>query len=404
MANFLTILSGGLNLLIVALFLSVGNLTEHRLPPRWQQGLRGALFVLAGVGALMFPVYADGDALLDQRAAILATAAVFGGAAITMATGAAMLACRVFVGGSAMPAGLFVIIATVVSCVPLVSWWRRRYGAQQDLARLILLTGIAAGLCSVLALLLVPPAATGWKLFLQEGPGYFLVQLASACLLGFLLKMQAERQQSVQQIAQQNSALRATLEQAIGALSTAMAYRDPGEASHQSRIVGLVERIGVELGIDGERLEGLKLAAMVHDIGKVQVPAEILKRPRKLSDEEFALVRMHAEYGYQILKDVRFPWPLAEIVRQHHENYDGGGYPAGLAGEDILLEARILRVADSMETMLSHRPFRHACSLDFALASLESGKGACYDPQVVDACVRIFRENRFSFNPPCKAA
>jgi HD-GYP domain-containing protein (c-di-GMP phosphodiesterase class II) len=141
------------------------------------------------------------------------------------------------------------------------------------------------------------------------------------------------------------------------------------------------------------------LAALVHDIGKMQLPAEILMRPRKLSAEEFALVQLHAENGYQILKDVQFPWPLAEVVRQHHEDFDGGGYPNGLSGEQILLEARILRVADSMEAMLSHRPFRRAYGLDYAIASLEANIGKLYDAQVADACIRLFREKNFSFMP-----
>ncbi len=153
-----------------------------------------------------------------------------------------------------------------------------------------------------------------------------------------------------------------------------------------------------------DRLEGLRLAALVHDIGKLQLPAEILMRPRKLTEEEFELVRQHPDSGYQILKDVRCPWPLAEIVRQHHEDVNGGGYPRGLTGGQILLEARILRVADSMEAMLSHQPFRRACDLDYAIASLEEAKDRCYDAQVVDACIRLFRSGKFVFATAGKAA
>jgi len=170
------------------------------------------------------------------------------------------------------------------------------------------------------------------------------------------------------------------------------------------RAAELAAAIGAELGFDEARIEGLKLAALVHDIGKIQVPAEILMRPRNLSNEEFGLVQLHAENGYQILKDVAFPWPLAEIVHQHHENFDGGGYPRGLAGEQILLEARIVRVVDSVESMLTHQPYRRAYDVEHAVASLQSGKNTLYDPNVVDVCLRIFRNRQFDFSPYQKAA
>jgi HD-GYP domain-containing protein (c-di-GMP phosphodiesterase class II) len=144
-------------------------------------------------------------------------------------------------------------------------------------------------------------------------------------------------------------------------------------------------------------VRGIELAASVHDLGKINVPAEILAKPGKLSDIELLLIRVHAQAGYEILKDIRFPWPIADIVRQHHERLDGSGYPQGLKGDAILPEARIMAVADVMETMASHRPYRAALGVDAALKEIERGRGTLYDPAAVDACLRLFRDKRFSF-------
>lgn len=405
MANFLAILSGGgVILLIVALFLAAGNLAGAYLSARHQHLLRNVLFVLTGVAVLRFPLYVNGDVLLDQRGAILAVAALFGGGPALAATAAAMLGYRAYIGGSAMLAGFFNIAFTFLACGALIYWWRRRSGTRAVSSGMIVAAGATAGVCSALTMLLVPPATAAWALFQREAAALFLVQVVSTCLFGFLLKLHVERQQSSEELKQKNIALRNALEQAIGALSTAMMHRDPGVAGHEKRVAELAAAIGAELGLKGERLEGLKLAALIHDIGKIQLPAEILMRPRKLSEEEFELVQLHAENGYQILKNVAFPWPLAEIVRQHHEDFDGGGYPRGLTGEQILLEARILRVADSMEAMLSHRPFRRAYDFDYAVASLEAGKKTAYDPHVVEACLRLFRDRKFHLAPYPKAA
>ena len=403
MANFLAILSGGgVILLIVALFLAAGNLASAYLSARQRHLFRNALFVLTGLAVLMFPLHVNGDVLLDQRYAILAVAAIFGGGPALAATAAAMLAYRAYIGGSAMLAGLLGIIFTFLACGTLTYWWRRRTGTQAVSIGLIVVAGVTAGVCAAVTLLFVPPAP--WALFQSEAASMFLVQVVSTCLFGFLLKLHVERQHSSEELKQKNRALRRTLEQAIGALSMAMMHRDPGVAGHEKRVAELAAAVGAELGFEGEHLAGLTLAALVHDIGKIQLPAEILLRPRKLSDEEFRLVQLHAENGHQILKDVEFPWPLAEIIRQHHENFDGSGYPRGLAGEQILLEARIIRVADSMEAMLSHRPFRRAYDFEYAAASLQGGENILYDPQVVDACLRLFRERRFNLPSYQKAA
>jgi HD-GYP domain-containing protein (c-di-GMP phosphodiesterase class II) len=152
------------------------------------------------------------------------------------------------------------------------------------------------------------------------------------------------------------------------------------------------------MGLDGHRLEGLRVAGLLHDVGKVSIPAEILNKPTGLTPIEMGLVQTHAEMGHAILREIDFPWPIAPAILQHHERMDGSGYPAGLRGEEILLEARILAVADSVEAMASHRPYRAAVGLEAALRDIENGGGTRYDQEVVSACLRVFTEDGFSFD------
>ena len=144
-----------------------------------------------------------------------------------------------------------------------------------------------------------------------------------------------------------------------------------------------------------EKIDGIRMAGSIHDIGKLSIPAEILSKPTKLSEIEFSLIKEHARQGYEILKDVESPWPLAEIVHQHHERMDGSGYPRNLKGDEILIEARILAVADVVEAMASHRPYRPALGIDAALNEIEKNRGILYDNTVADACLRLFREKGF---------
>jgi PAS domain S-box-containing protein/putative nucleotidyltransferase with HDIG domain len=188
------------------------------------------------------------------------------------------------------------------------------------------------------------------------------------------------------------------LDETVHSLSSAVEKRDPYTAGHQQRVAQLARALAGELrGGMGDRVKGIWTSAILHDIGKLYVPAEILTRPGHLSAIEVELVKTHAEVGYQILKDIEFQWPVATIVRQHHERLDGSGYPAGLKGDDILFEARILGVADVVESMSSHRPYRPGKGKEAALEEIRSGRGTAYDPSVVDACLTLFR-NGFEFS------
>lgn len=189
--------------------------------------------------------------------------------------------------------------------------------------------------------------------------------------------------------------LEKSMEDALMAISSTLEYRDPYTAGHQKNVADLAVIIGRELGLDESRIHGLYLAAVVHDIGKIQLPTEILVKPTKLSPQEFRLIQTHPEVGYNILSKIDFPWPLAEIIRQHHEYLDGSGYPRGLKADEILLESKILTVADIVESMSSDRPYRPALGLETSIAQINSMRGTKLDESVVDACIAVLKRDEF---------
>lgn len=191
--------------------------------------------------------------------------------------------------------------------------------------------------------------------------------------------------------------LRMALGGIIRTLSAAVEMRDPYTAGHQRRVTNLARCIAQRMGLSRDQIEAIRFAGMVHDVGKISLPAEILSKPSRLSDLEFNLIKTHPQAAYSILREIEFPWPIAQIVLQHHERMDGSGYPNGLTGEEILVEARVLAVADVVEAMASHRPYRPSLSLEDALREISSRSGTLYDPRVVEACLKVFSEERFNF-------
>jgi PAS domain S-box-containing protein/putative nucleotidyltransferase with HDIG domain len=194
---------------------------------------------------------------------------------------------------------------------------------------------------------------------------------------------------------QHKRALRA-MEQTIEALASTVELRDPYTAGHQRRVMRVACAIAQELGMSEGQMDGLRIAAAVHDIGKVLVPAEILSKPGELTDIEYQMIRQHAEAGFNILKNVEFPWPVAQIVRQHHERLDGSGYPLGLTSDAILPEAKVLAVADVVDAMTMRRPYREKRGMDAAISEIEAGKGKLYDPAAVNACATLAKQGRLN--------
>jgi len=181
----------------------------------------------------------------------------------------------------------------------------------------------------------------------------------------------------------------------VGVATTLSEMRDPYTAGHERRVAEIAVAIGREFGFDDRRLEGLRVAGYLHDVGKMTIPSEILSKPGRLSAIEFQLIQGHAKASYDVLKDVEFPWPVAQVVLQHHERMDGSGYPLGLKGEEICIEARIIAVADVIEAMASHRPYRPSLGIGAALAEIQAHRDTWFDAKVVDAAIRLVREKGY---------
>ncbi|MCG2758176.1 MAG: response regulator [Desulfobacteraceae bacterium] len=200
-----------------------------------------------------------------------------------------------------------------------------------------------------------------------------------------------------QEVEERTAELRKTLRGVIYALTMTVEYRDPYTAGHQQRVSDLSRAMAKEMGFSKDKIMGIRMAGVLHDIGKIAIPAEILSKPGRLSKTEFELIKNHSQVGYDILKSIQFPWPLSQIVLQHHERMDGSGYPNGLLGKEMLIESSILGIADVVEAMASHRPYRAALGIDKALEEISINKGKFYDVEVVNACLKVFKDKKFKF-------
>jgi len=215
--------------------------------------------------------------------------------------------------------------------------------------------------------------------------------------LNFITDVTA-RKKAEDELRQALDTVNMTLDGTINALALMSELRDPYTAGHQRMVAEVSVAIAEEMQLSKDQIKGLRVAGLLHDVGKMYVPAEILSKPGKLTELEMGIVRTHAEASYEIVRTIIFPWPVGTIVRQHHERMNGSGYPLGLKEEDILLESRILAVADVVEAMVSHRPYRPALGLDMALEEIMRGRGTLFDARTVDACMTLFREKGYRFS------
>ncbi|PLA74458.1 hypothetical protein CYQ88_06130 [Hydrogenovibrio sp. SC-1] len=211
------------------------------------------------------------------------------------------------------------------------------------------------------------------------------------------LRVRSERDKAMEQNAQHFKQMHDSLVGTVDAIARAVEARDPYTAGHQRRVASLSCAIAKRMGLDDDQIEGIHMGATIHDIGKIQVPAELLVKPTKLTAIEYMMIQNHAQVGYDILKDIHFPWPVAAIAYQHHERIDGSGYPQGLKGDEICLEARIVAVADVVEAMASHRPYKTALGIEVALDEIKQNRGSLYATDAVDACLKVFSEDGFEF-------
>lgn len=192
--------------------------------------------------------------------------------------------------------------------------------------------------------------------------------------------------------------LRKTLGTMIEAMAVTVEARDPYTAGHQRRVADLARSIATEMSLSSDQIDGLRMASVIHDIGKISVPSEILSKPTRLTEIEFALIKCHPQIGYDILKDIQFSSPVARIVLEHHERMDGSGYPNQLTRGNLLIESRILAIADVVEAMASHRPYRPGLGIKIALSEIKKGRGSLFESDAVDACIRLFNDKGYKFN------
>lgn len=212
-----------------------------------------------------------------------------------------------------------------------------------------------------------------------------------------LIKEIKIREKVEKELLSTNVKLNKLLNDTVSGLVSAIEHRDPYTAGHQRRVTQLAVAISQEMKLSKDKQDCIRIASMIHDIGKINIPVEILSKPGSINKYELELMQNHPQAGYDILREIDFPWPVAEAVLQHHERLNGSGYPNGLKGDDILLEARVIYVADVVEAMSSHRPYRASLGIKKALAELEDNKGNLYDPEIVDTCIKLFNKNKFKF-------
>lgn len=356
--------------------------------------LSGILFGGISILVMAFPVTIEPGVFFDARTIILPLAGVFGGPVTAVVAGLLAGTYRAWLGGGGALVGVSVITMAV-------AWgliFRQLVRSKRIKANIITLLALAAVVqASQAFLFLFLPGDVVAQVMHSIVAPMVVVFIPATAILGMVFLAIEEQVIAKDELLKLRTDKAQALEKVVDVLSSALESRDPLTSGHEKKVAEIAVKIGEKLGYDAHRLEGLRLAAALHDFGNIQIPTDILVKPSKLSEAEFNLVKCHPEYGAALLSDIDFEWPIHEFILQHHERLDGSGYPRGLMNGQILEEAQIIAVADSLEAMTAHRPFRPSLGIETAKAEIMAGRETKFAAPIVDACLELIEDSLLKF-------
>ncbi len=350
------------------------------------QILAGCVFGFIAIIGMRYPILVEPGILIDARSMVLSIGSVFGGTVVGIVSGLLAGGYRIWVGGDGAPPGLVLIVMSVSAGLLyryLVLSNRIRVSAISFLVLGFFIHTFHVGLFFLL------PESAVEKMLHSIALPLILALVPATVFLGLIFKAVEDDIETRRKLNKAQSEKTKALEKVIHVLAAALEARDPYTAGHEQNVAEIAGCIGCRLGYDENRLEGLRLAATVHDVGKIHVPSKVLTKPDKLTPSEWAVMQQHPDAGARFLSGIEFDWPIAEVIRQHHERLDGSGYPRGLTGDQILEEAKIVAVADVIDAMATDRPYRQGLGVDAARSEIISGRGVKYDADIVDICVDL---------------
>lgn len=382
--------------LVVVLAAVLLRLFESWAPSGWiKAGVVGVLYGLAAVAAMASPVTLAAGYIFDSRSVTLTIAALFGGPWVAAISGAVAAAYRLWLGGVGTPAGVTTIL--IAASLGTLFFELRRRGLPVMKPLPLLSLGVLVH-ALILLIQVYWLGAAGLAAAKQVGLPMMLLFPPGIMLVAQLVLDQESRAGMRVSLQQETQKLEGSVDALIEVVGQMVESRDPSTAGHQKRVCQLAVAIAQDMGLSAEEVALIESAALIHDVGKIAVPAEILAKPTELTSLERRLVRKHVDDGYGIVSRARLGTEIAELVRQHHERCDGSGYPRGLTGSELLPGAKILMISDVVEAMCSHRPYRPPCGPEAALEEIRAGSGTLYDPAASAACIRVFSDGGFAFD------
>lgn len=398
--NILLELAKGAGLLLGISYLVSWNYQKKYNSEYVREIINGLFFGFAVIVGMMIPLQLSDGIIFDARTVVLGVGSAIGGPITAITSVLLGLTYRLYIGGIGTLIGALSIISSALIGVGF--WYYTNIHKFKINLKTTLLLGLVIHLANVILFLFLPLPISN-IIFHIGLPMLLVFTPATAVLFKMLhteLQWKEDKISKIEAIRQRDNALLGytnTLIQTINAIALTVEKRDPYTAGHQSNVALLATEIARKLNWDNNRITGLSLGASIHDLGKIYIPAEILNRPGRLSEHEFGMIKTHPSIGADILKGIEFPWPVIKMVEQHHERLDGSGYPNKLSSSEIIDEAKIIAVADVVEAISAHRPYRPSLGLEKGIEEIKRGKGIIYDEKIVDACISVLVESNFTF-------